>query len=103
MTTDDVTSFTVGIKQSSSVRDQDELRQWCAIQENGRIINILGSNEKTIPSLVQYGFVKSLPLLSDLYVLIQDTSPRLLAERNPRLALRRFHKTRQWASPSGFH
>lgn len=74
MTTDDVTSFTVGIKQSSSVQDQDELRQWCAIQENSRIIQILGSSEETIPSFVQYGFVKGLPLISDLLVSTQDTS-----------------------------
>ena len=71
MTADDVTSFTIGIKQSSSVQDQDELRQWCAIQENSRIVKILGSDEKTIPSLVQYGFVKGFPLLSDLSVSTQ--------------------------------
>lgn len=72
MTADDVISFTAGIKQSS-IQDQDGLHQWCAAQENNRIIQILGSNEKTIPSLVQYGFAKGLPLISDLLVSIRDT------------------------------
>ena len=62
---DDVTSFTAGIKESSE-HDQDEIGQWCAIQGNSCIIKILGSSEETLPSLVQYGFVKGLPLLSDL-------------------------------------
>ena len=63
---DDVTSFTAGIKESSSEQDQDEVGQWCAVQDNNCIIKILGSDEKTLSSLVQYGFVKGLPLLSDL-------------------------------------
>ena len=70
----DVTSFTFGTKQSS-VQDRDGLRnQWRVIQENSRIVQILGSNEKTIQSLVQYGLVKASPLISDLLVSIQDAS-----------------------------
>lgn len=65
-TVDDVTSFTVGVKQSSPGKDQDEVGRWCTAQGNSCIVKILGSNEKTLPSLVQYGFVKGLPLLSDL-------------------------------------
>jgi len=72
MTVDDVNSFTEGIKRSS-IQDQDGIHQWCATQEKSRIIQILGSNEKTIPSLVQYGFVKGLSLISDLLVSIRDT------------------------------
>lgn len=69
---DDVTSFTNQIKQSPSMLHRDELRRWCVARENTRIIQILGSDEKTIPSLVQYGFVKDLPLLSDLLVYLYE-------------------------------
>ena len=66
-------------------------------------MKILSSDEKTLPSLVQYGFAKGLPLLSHLLVFVQNVSSRFLAEYNFLLASNRFPKPRQSASPSGSH
>jgi hypothetical protein len=62
---DDISSFITGIKESSSRKDQEVVREWCADRGENRIMKILGSDEKTVLSLVQYGFVKGLSLLSD--------------------------------------
>lgn len=64
---DDISSFIAKIKEASE-HDQDEVDRWCADQEDYRIMKILGSDEKTLQSLVQYGFVKGLPLLTGMSV-----------------------------------
>jgi hypothetical protein len=64
---DDMSSFIGKIKDISK-QDQAEVNQWCADQGDTRMMKILGSSEKTLPSLVQYGFVKGLPLLSGMLV-----------------------------------
>lgn len=66
-------------------------------------MKILSSDVKTLPSLVQYGFVKGLPLLSVMSVSTQGVYPWLLTEYNIIPASSHFLKTRQSASPSGPH
>lgn len=101
-TVDDVRSFIAGITHSSN-QDQDEVRKWCVNQGDRQIMKILGSDEKTLPSFVQYGFVKGLPLLSGMLVSMRDLPPWLLTEQILHLASGRFRKTRRSASPSGPH
>ena len=66
-TADDISSFISKIKDASE-QGRDEVDQWCADQGDHQIMKILSSNEKTLPSLVQYGFVKGLPLLTGMLV-----------------------------------
>ena len=56
------------------------------------MMKILASDEKTLPSLVQYGFIKGLPLLSGMLVSTQDASLWFLTDQNilqHRVAFRR--------------